>query len=121
MKGLFTLVFIIGILYGIYSGFMAVWSYFELTTIVEEVVPRELPKLGDRGWRQGDRARKIHDAVVKGAGEVGVALDPDAVLVSEEDGALWVRINAGYPMIRYRGETMLAIPISTAHSFSLTQ
>ena len=119
MKGFFTLVMIFAIVYSIYSGFMAVWSYFELTTLVEEVVPREIPKISERGWRSADRSGRIRAAIVQGATEAGVALDPDAVMVSEEDGALWVRINAGYPMIRYHGEVWLSIPISTAHSFPL--
>lgn len=117
MKALFTLLVIAGIVYGIYSGFMAVWSYFEVSNLVEEIVPRELPKM--RGWDPPDRAKKVHDAIVQGAIDSGVALDPAAVTVSEEDGALWVRINAAYPVVRYHD--LLSIPIATAHSFSVPQ
>jgi hypothetical protein len=99
---------------------MAVWSYFELSNLVEEIVPRELPKLRERAsWAKNERVMKIHAAIVKGANENGVGLDPDAVSVTEEDGAIWVRINAAYPIIRIRNETYLSIPISTAHSFAI--
>ena len=122
MKGLFTLLVIGGLIYGIYSGFMAVWSYFEVSNLVEEVVPRELPKISERaGWRAPDRVKKIHDVIVDGATQAGIPLDPEAVVVTEEGGALWVRINAAYPMIRYKNEYLLNIPISTAHSFSVSQ
>ena len=120
MKVVVTLLIVLGIIWGIYSGFMAVWSYFELSNLVEEVVPRELPKIRERAsWAKTERVTKIHAAIVRGANEAGVALDPDAVTVTEEDGAIWVRINAAYPVIRYRGEIMLSIPISTAHSFAI--
>jgi len=117
VKGLFTILIIAGIIYGIYSGFMAVWSYFEISNLVEEVVPRELPQT--KGWEQQDRVKKVRDAIVKGAMDSGVALDPNAVSVAEEGNALWVRIDAAYPIVRYHD--LLSIPISTAHSFTLPQ
>ncbi len=122
MKVLFTVAMIFAILWGIYSGAMAISSYFELSSVVEEVVSRELPRLlADKGWRPADREQKIRAAILKGATEAGVELDPDGVLVSEEDGALWVRINSGYPLVRYQGQRLFSIPISTAHSFSMSR
>ena len=122
MKVLFTVALIFGILWSIYSAAMAAWSYFELSSLVEEVVSRDLPRLlADKGWKSGDRAQKIRDAIVKAATEAGVELDPDGVLVSEEDGELWVRINSGYPLVRYQGQRLFSIPISTAHSFSMSR
>ena len=116
MKALFGFLIFAGILYGIYSGVMAIWSYFEISNVVEEVVPRELPKLSDRG---SDRSEDMRNAIVKGAEKAGIALDPATVNVSEEGSAIWVRINATYPVLRFRDKKYFDIPISTAHSFGL--
>jgi hypothetical protein len=119
VKALFTVLVVVVILYGVYSGAMAIWSYFELSNLVEEVVPRELTKTGDRGWGSVDRMQAIRSAIIKGARNDGIVLDPAAVSVTEEEGALWVRINAPYPLVRLRGERIVDIPVSTAHSFAL--
>ena len=117
MRGLFAILVIVGIVYGIYTGAMAAWSYFEISNVVEEVVPRELPKTSE-GWAKSDRSRTIRAAVLKGATQAGITLDPSGVAVTEEEGSLWVRITYAYPVARI-GERQFTIPISTAHSFSV--
>lgn len=119
MKALFTVLVVVAILYGIYSGAMAIWWYFELSNLVEEVVPRELKKTGDRGWGSVDRMQAIRTAIIKGAQGDGIALDPKAVSVTEEEGALWVHVSAPYPVVRVRDQRIIDIPVSTAHSFAL--
>ena len=115
MRGLFIILVIFGIVYGVYTGAMAAWSYFEISNVVEEVVPRELPKARE-SWARSDRSATIREAVLKGATQAGIALDPGGVAVTEEEGSLWVRIRYAYPVARI-GERQLTIPIRTAHSF----
>jgi hypothetical protein len=119
MRALFTILIIIGIIYGIYSGAMAAWSYFEISNVVEEVVPRELPKASE-SWARSDRGGLIREAVLKGATQAGITLDPAGVRVTEEEGSLWVRITYAYPFARI-GTRQFTIPISIAHSFPVRQ
>ena len=113
MKGLFIIVVIFGIVYGVYTAAMAAWSYFEISNVVEDVVPRELPKASE-SWR--DRNGTIREAVLTGATKAGISLDPAGISVSEEGGSLWVKIRYAYPVARV-GDRQFTIPISTARSF----
>jgi hypothetical protein len=118
VKLVFTLLVVGAIFYGVYSAALAAWSYFEISNLVEEVTPRELRNMGGgSNWERADRTRRLREAILKGAEQSGIVLDPKGVSVTESDGAIWVRITNKYPMVKFRGESMVTIPISTAHSF----
>jgi hypothetical protein len=118
MKGLFIVLVVAGILYGIYSGAMVAWSYFELSSAMEEAVPRELRQAED-SWARGARADRIRAAVVKAAGQSGIAVDPRSVQVTEQDGSVSVQVRHPYPVVTYAGETKAAIPVTATRSFPL--
>lgn len=120
MKGLFTSFVILSlVIYGGYSGFMALQFYLEMSNLVDEVVQRELPKVSDRGWRAQDRMRRIREAIVKAATQSSIPLDPAAIVVTEEAGVLWVKTAFQYEVVKLPGDKSLGIPIETSHSFNV--
>jgi hypothetical protein len=119
MRLLVRFAVVMAVLWGLYSAAMVVKSYFELSSVVEEVVPRELGNAGERStFGRGDRTHRIRQAIVKGAAQSGISVEPTGVAVTEENGALWVRVNSTYQALRV-GDRALDIPISTSRSFDL--
>jgi hypothetical protein len=110
---------LVAVLWGLYSGAMAAKSYIELSNVVQEVVSRELGSPGDRSTLdRSDRARRIREAILKGAAQSGIVLEAARVSVTEQDSAVRVRVTSSYEALRV-GERALDIPISTSHSFDL--
>jgi hypothetical protein len=120
MRFLVRFAVIVAILWALYSGAMAAKAYFELSNVVQEAVPRELGATADRAtFGRSERLRRIREAIVRGAAESGIVVEPSRVSVTEENGALWVRVSSTYEALRV-GERVVDIPISTSHSFDLS-
>jgi hypothetical protein len=114
MKAIFWLLVAIGIVYAFYSGAVAVYQYVQVKDVVEESV-REREKL-DRY----ERPLIVKDDILRKAPAAGVTLAERDVLVTEEDRILRVLIRWSYPVIIYKGEAVLSIPIAYDKSFSPT-
>jgi hypothetical protein len=119
MRFLVRFAVLVAVLWGLYSAAMLIKSYFELSNVVEDVVARELGTPGERAtFGRGERTYRIRQAIVRGATQSGIPVEPAGVTVTEENGALWVRVNWAYQALRV-GDRAFDIPISTSRSFDL--
>lgn len=114
MKAVFWLLVTIGIVYAFYSGGVAVWQYLEVKGVVEESVA-ERAKV-DRH----ERAGRVKDDILKRASASGVTLDEREVFVTEEDRTLRVLIRWSYPVIVYKGDAVLSIPLAFDKAFAVS-
>ncbi len=115
MRLVFWLLVALVFFYAFYSGAMAVWSYFQVSGIVEQAVQ-------DRQRAdQSDRARLVRESIVKGLAPTGLAINERDIEVVQYDGSLTVRIRWTYPIIVYGNETYLVVPLSLDRSFKLHQ
>ena len=113
MKTVFWLLVAIGFVYAFYSGAVAVWQYFEIKGIVEDsVAARE--KVDPY-----DRAGRVKDDILRRAPESGMALDEREVFVTEENRTLRVLIRWSYPVIVYKGDVVLSIPLAYDKEFTM--
>ena len=113
MKTIFWFLVAVGVVYGFYSGAVAIWQYYEIKGIVEVSVAERARM--DRYERPG----RVRDDILKRAPDSGVTLDERDVFVTEEDRTLRVLIRWSYPVIIYKGEAMLAIPIAFDKAFAV--
>ncbi len=113
MKVVFWLLVAIGIVYALYSGAVAVRQYMEVMDVVEESV--QLRMRLDKYERPG----RVKDDILRKAPAAGLTLDEREVVVTEEDRTLRVLIRWSYPVVIYKGEAVLSIPIAYDRSFRL--
>ena len=83
MKALAWVFVAIGVVYVFYSAAMAVWSYLEVTSVVEEVV-NERASRTDRA----DRAGRVRDDIAKKVAASGINVDERSISVSDEGKTL---------------------------------
>ncbi|MBI2158780.1 MAG: hypothetical protein HYU25_00010 [Candidatus Rokubacteria bacterium] len=114
MKTVFWLLVAVGVVYAFYAGAVAVWQYYEIKAIVEESVAERARM--DRFERPG----RVRDDILRRAPDTGVTLDARDVFVTQEDRTLRVLIRWSYPVIIYKGEALLAIPIAYDKSFTVS-
>lgn len=110
MKHIAGVLLVLGFFYAFYCGTMALWSYFEMSDIVDRAV--ENHARGGPGL--------VRDAIVRGAAESGVPITADAVVVAEsgEPQALHVRLRWAWPVWNYQGTDVLQIPLSLEREFA---
>lgn len=96
--------------YGVYQGFMTVWSYMEVADVVERAADTTA-KITD------DRAGRVRDLVLAGASESGVPLDDRLVSVTESERVVTVQVRWRYPVVAWRGEPILTVPLSIERSY----
>jgi hypothetical protein len=113
VKTIFWFLVAVGVVYGFYSGAVAIWQYYEIKGIVEVSVAERARM--DRYERPG----RVRDDILKRAPDSGVTLDERDVFVTEEDRTLRVLIRWSYPVIIYKGEALLAIPIAFDKAFAV--
>ncbi len=111
MKFIFWLLVAIGVVYLFYSAAMAGYSYLQVNDIVTESVAASSKV--DRF----ERAPRVKDEILRKTPEAGLTLDERDVFVAEEDRTLRVLIRWSQPVIIYRGNAILKIPISYEKSF----
>jgi hypothetical protein len=113
VKITFWLLVAIGCLYAFYSGAVAVYSYYQVKGIVREAVKERA------GLDRVERADRIKQDILDKASQSGLPLDERGVRVIDEDRTLRVTIRWSYPAIFYKGEAIVAIPISYDNSFDV--
>jgi hypothetical protein len=106
MKVVFWLFVALGCVYVFYSGALAVYQYLQMKDVVEESV--------QEGWRldKFDRSARVKQDILRKAPETGVALDAQNVLVTDEERNLHVLIRWSHPVVVYRHQAYVSIPIS---------
>ncbi len=112
MKTVFWLLVAIGIVYAFYSGAVAVWQYFEIKGIVEDSVA-ERAKVDPY-----DRPGRVKEDILRKAPQSGVVLDEREVIVTEENRTLRVLIRWSSPVIVYKGDAVLSIPLAYDKEFT---
>ncbi|MBI2218731.1 MAG: hypothetical protein HYU51_15690 [Candidatus Rokubacteria bacterium] len=117
MRGLFKVFLVLAVVvYGGWTGMLALQHYMNLANLVNDTVERELPKLSGAGWQPVDRAYRIRESIVQSATQSGLPVDASAVVVSESAGVLAVRVRSYYTLARYEDKAV-TVPISASRSF----
>ena len=106
MKTVFWLLVAVGLAYAFYSGAVAAYQYMQVTDLVEESV------LDRARLDPSERAGRMKEDILKKAAAAGIVLDERDVLVTDEDRKVRVIIRWSYPVIVYKNDTILAVPIS---------
>jgi hypothetical protein len=107
MKALALLAVALGCFYLFYAGAMAAWSYFTLSSIVEDAV-----------YEHGRAAAApVRAGILRAAAAAGLALDDGQVTVTADDRALHVALRWTWPLVTYQGVTYLEVPLSLERSF----
>jgi hypothetical protein len=116
MKALAWVFVAIGCVYVFYSAAMAVWSYIEVTSVVEEVVNER----ASRTERQ-ERARRVRDDIAKKVAASGINVDERSISVSDEGKTLDVSVRWNWPVITYQEKEYLAVPMKHDRSFEVPE
>src|SRR5205809_4845274 len=113
VKVLFWLLVALGFVYAFYAGAVAVYSYYQVTDIVKETVTERA------GVDRYERAERIRREILKKATESGVPLSEREVRVTDDNRTLRVLIRWSYPVIFYKGDAVLSIPLKYERSFAM--
>jgi hypothetical protein len=105
MKVFFWGVVVISLCYAAYAGMMSAYQWFQIRTVIEDVLePRtlaELPTAGD-----------VKKRILREATTAGVPLDDREVNVVATNAGLAIQVAWTFPVIVYKGESVLAVPLS---------
>lgn len=116
MKALAWIFVAIGCVYVFYSAAMAVWSYLEVTSVVEEVVNER----ASRTERQ-ERASRVRDDIAKKVAASGINVGDRGVSVSDEGKTLDVSVRWNWPVITYQEKEYLAVPMKHDRTFEVPE
>ena len=116
MKALGWVFVAIGCVYVFYSTAMAVWSYLEITSVVEEVVNER----ASRTERQ-ERATRVKDDIAKKVAASGISVDDRAIAVIDEGKTLEVSVRWKWPVIVYQEREYLAVPLKHDRTFEVPE
>jgi hypothetical protein len=123
VKLLFTALFIVGILSGIYQFTLAGYGWFQMSGVVDDMAAKELPAIIDRRQHGsvfgGDGYTRLREGILKGAHEAKVPLRGDHVAVGVVEGMLDVRLSWDAPVVVYNGKSYIEVPMSMQRRFSL--
>jgi len=96
----------------VYEGFMTIWSYMEISNVVERAADGTSRMAEDRGPR-------VKQLVLAGAAESGLALDDRLVTVTEQNHQVTVRVRWRYPVVVWGGEPVVEVPLSLERTYGL--
>jgi len=116
MKALFWVFVAIGCVYVFYTGSKAVWSYLEITSLVEEVVNERAA----RTERQ-ERAGRVRDDIARKVAASGINVDARAISVTDEGKTLEVSVRWNWPVIVYQEREYLAVPLKHDRTFEVPE
>lgn len=107
MKALGGALVALAFFYAFYAGVMTLWSYIQIAGVV------------DKAWEDHGRsgASSVRTAIVRGANDAGVPLDTRFVAVGEDERTISVAVRWSFPVVSYKGEVFVAIPLSLQRSF----
>ena len=98
-------VVIVAFAYLAYAGMMSVWSYFQVAGAVEEA-------LEARSLLERHDPRVVKQTILNTVNQAGVPLQEKDVNVTASERALAVSVVWSFPVVIYKGESVLAIPLS---------
>lgn len=114
MRTLFWILVAILCVYIFYTGAMCVWSYLEVTSLVEDVVNERASRSG-----RDDRATRIRDEIAKKVADSGIKIDDRSVTVSDTGPTLDVGVRWNWPVVTYQGTDYLSLPLSHERTFNI--
>jgi len=114
MKALFWVFVAILCVYIFYIGGMGIWSYLEVTSIVEDVVNERASRSG-----RDERAIRIRDEIAKKVTDSGIRTDDRGVTVSDTGPALDVGVRWNWPVVSYQGEVYFSVPLKHERTFNI--
>lgn len=88
--------------YGFYCGAAAIWSYWELSNIVERSVEQ----------RGRVSAASVREAILQATADARIPLEDRNAAVSEDGGVYLIKLKWSWPVISYRGDQVVEIPLS---------
>ena len=98
--------------YAFYGGVMSAYQWFQVWSVLDETFqPRNLREL--------TTVTDLRTRIVKEANEAGVPLVEREVNVVSEERELKVNVAWTFPVIVYKGESVLAIPLSVKRRHQL--
>jgi hypothetical protein len=113
MKGTFWFLVAIGFVYAFYTGAVAVYSYYQVKDIVSETVKEHA------GLERHERADRIQQDILKKASQSGLPLGERGARVTDENRTVRVTIRWSYPVVVYKGDTVVSIPLAYDNSFDV--
>jgi hypothetical protein len=95
--------------YAAYGAMMSAWQYLQVSGVVDDVMqPRTIAELGS--------ARAVKNRILQSTAESGVPLEDREVSVSADNRVYTVNIIWSFPVIIFKGEPVLSIPLSLKRS-----
>jgi hypothetical protein len=95
--------------YAGYAVMMSAWSYYQVYVTVDEALALKPGEHYD--------ARTLKRKVLNGANEAGVPLnDQDVIVADTGRGGVMVNVVWSFPVVIYKGETVLAVPMSVTRT-----
>ena len=116
MKVLFWIFVAIGCVYVFYTGAMAVWSYVEITSVVEEVVNERASRS-----ERPERASRVRDDIAKKVAASGINVDERSISVTDGGKTLEVSVRWNWPVIVYQEKELLAVPLKHDRTFEVPE
>ena len=114
MRALFWVLVAILCVYIFYTGATAVWSYLEITSLVEDVVNERASRSG-----RDERATRIRDEIAKKVADRGIKIDDRSVTVSDTGPTLDVGVRWNWPVVSYQGEDWVSLPLKHERTFNI--
>jgi hypothetical protein len=112
MRVFFWGLVVVGCCYAFYAGTMSVYQWFQIHSLIEETLePRNLRELATAG--------DVRTRIVREANEAGIPINEREVTVVSAERELKVNVVWTFPVIVYKGEPVLAIPLSVKKNHSL--
>ena len=98
--------------YVFYAGVMSAYQWFQVWSVIDET-------LQPRNLRELTTVNDVKLRIVREANEAGVPLAEGEVKVESAERELKVNVLWTFPVIVYKGESVLAIPLSVKKSHQL--
>ena len=105
MRMIFWFVVAIGLCWAFYTGAMSVWQYFQVSWTVDEAFEQ-------RSVGQAFEPRLIRDHILRYANEAGIPLTERDVNVQPVGDQIAVEVVWSFPVLIFKGEVVLAVPLS---------
>jgi hypothetical protein len=102
---IFWFLVVLGLCWAFYVSAMSVWQYFQVAGTVDEA-------LEQRSVGQSYDPRLIRDHVLRVSNEAGVPLTERDVSVFQVGDQMVVEAVWSYPVLIFKGEAVLAVPLS---------
>jgi hypothetical protein len=116
MKVLGWLLFAIGCIYVFYTGAMTVWSYLEITGVVEEVVAERATRV-----ERPERAARVKEDITRKMAASGIRVDDRGVSVADEGRTLDISVRWSVPVNVPGYQEVFAIPLKHERSFNVPE